>query len=40
MPLLEVNRAVANCDDQIADSFARILFLAPARYRLKFLHVK
>ena len=36
--LLEINRAIATRYDQLADSFLGMLFLASARYWLKFVH--
>ena len=35
---LKVNRAIATRYDQLADSFLGMLFLASARYWLKFVH--
>jgi transposase len=35
---LKINRAIATRYDQLADSFLGMLFLASARYWLKFVH--
>jgi hypothetical protein len=35
---LEINRAVATRYDRLADSFLATLYLATARYRIKFVH--
>ena len=36
---LKINRAIATRYDQLADSFLGMLFLASARYWIKFVHV-
>jgi len=36
---LKINRTIATRYDQLADSFLGMLFLASARYWLKFVHV-
>jgi transposase len=35
---LKINRAIATRYDQLADSFLGMLYLASARYWLKFVH--
>ena len=35
---LKINRAIATRYDQLAETFLRMLFLASARYWLKFVH--
>ncbi len=36
---LKINRAIATRYDQLADSFLAMIYLASARYWLKFVHV-